>query len=73
MIDRDQGELLGIPPTGKRIRWSGISICRVAEGKVAEQFERWDRLDLMQQLGVIPARGPGQGRRVYAEPGTQGT
>jgi steroid delta-isomerase-like uncharacterized protein len=54
-----EGELLGIPPTGKRIRWSGISICRVAEGKLAEQFERWDRLDLMQQLGVIPARGPG--------------
>jgi steroid delta-isomerase-like uncharacterized protein len=54
-----QGELLGIPPTGKRIRWSGISICRVAEGKLAEQFERWDRLDLMQQLGVIPARRRG--------------
>jgi steroid delta-isomerase-like uncharacterized protein len=55
-----QGELLGIPATGKRIRWSGISICRVAEGKMAEQFERWDRLDLMQQLGVIPARGQGK-------------
>ena len=54
-----QGELLGIPPTRKRIRWSGISICRLAEGKMAEQFERWDRLDLMQQLGVIPARRPG--------------
>jgi hypothetical protein len=31
----------------------------VAEGKVAEQFDRWDRLDLMQQLGVIPAREQG--------------
>ena len=54
-----QGELLGVPPTGRHIRWSGISICRMAEGKLAEQFERWDRLDLMQQLGVIPARGQG--------------
>jgi SnoaL-like polyketide cyclase len=32
-----QSELLGIPPTGKRIRWSGISICRVAEEKVFMQ------------------------------------
>ncbi len=50
----------GIPPTGKRFRFSGISICRLAEGKMAEQFEQWDRLDLMQQLGVIPAVGQGR-------------
>jgi hypothetical protein len=31
-----------------------LSIFRVAEGKVAEQWEEWDKLDLMQQLGVIP-------------------
>jgi steroid delta-isomerase-like uncharacterized protein len=54
-----QGELLGVPATGKRFRFSGISICRLAEGKMAEQFEQWDRLDLMQQLGVIPSPGPG--------------
>jgi len=55
-----QGELLGIPPTGKHFRFSGISICRLAEGKMGEQFEQWDRLDLMQQLGVIPAVGQGR-------------
>jgi steroid delta-isomerase-like uncharacterized protein len=54
-----QGELLGVPATGKRFRFSGISICRLAEGKMAEQFEQWDRLDLMQQLGVIPSPGSG--------------
>jgi steroid delta-isomerase-like uncharacterized protein len=53
-----QGELLGVPATGKRFRFTGISICRLAEGKMAEQFEQWDRLDLMQQLGVIPTPGP---------------
>ena len=52
-----QGELLGIPPTGKRLRFSGISIYRLAEGKVAEVWEEFDRLGLMQHLGVILTPG----------------
>jgi predicted ester cyclase len=51
------GELLGIPPTGKRFRISDICIYRLAEGKVAENWEQADLLGLMQQLGVVPARG----------------
>jgi steroid delta-isomerase-like uncharacterized protein len=54
-----QGTLLGIPPSGRRFRFGGMSIFRVAEGKIAEQWEEWDKLDLMRQLGVIPT--PGQG------------
>ncbi len=53
------GELLGIPPTGKRFRTSGISIYRLAKGKVAEVWEEFDRLGMLQQLGVVPARGQG--------------
>jgi steroid delta-isomerase-like uncharacterized protein len=52
-----QGELLGIPPTGKRFRFSGICIIRLAEGKIAENWEQDDLLGLMQQLGVLPAPG----------------
>ena len=54
-----QGELLGVPPTGKHVRISGISIFRLAGGKIAEQWEQLDRLALMQQLGALPT--PGQG------------
>jgi len=50
------GELFGVPPTGKRIHVEGISIYRLAEGKIAEQREQWDRLELMRQLGVAPTR-----------------
>jgi len=52
------GTLLGVPPTGKRIRVTGISIYRLVDGKVAEHWEEGDRLGLFQQLGVIagPAR-----------------
>jgi predicted ester cyclase len=52
-----QGELLGVPPTGKHFRISGIGIYRLAEGKFAETWEQTDLLGLMQQLGVLPARG----------------
>jgi steroid delta-isomerase-like uncharacterized protein len=52
-----KGKLLGIPPTGKRFRISAICIYRMAEGKVAENWKQADLLGLMQQLGVVPARG----------------
>jgi steroid delta-isomerase-like uncharacterized protein len=64
-----QGELLGIPATGKQVRISGISIFRLAGGKVAEQWEQLDRLALMQQLGVLPT--PGQ-RTPQAQPSPPG-
>jgi steroid delta-isomerase-like uncharacterized protein len=54
-----QGELLGVPPTGKHVQIGGISIFRLAQGKITEQWEQLDRLALMQQLGVLPT--PGQG------------
>ena len=47
-------ELLGIRPTGKHVRFTGISIYRLAGRKIAEQWEQMDRLDLMRQLGVVP-------------------
>lgn len=52
-----QGALPGVPATGKRFRINGISIYRLAEGKIAEQWEQMDMLGLMQQLGVLPAPG----------------
>ena len=52
-----QGELMGIPPTGRQTTGSGVSIFRVANGKVAEQWVNWDMLGLLQQLGGIPPLG----------------
>jgi steroid delta-isomerase-like uncharacterized protein len=50
-----RGELLGIPATDKPVRFSGISIYRLAVGKIAEQWEQWDRLPLLRQFGVVAA------------------
>ena len=47
--------LAGIPPTGKRVSFSGVSIYRVAGGRIQESWYVYDLLGLLQQLGVIPA------------------
>jgi len=49
------GELMGIPATGKRIEMTGISIQRIAGGKIVEEWVESDQMGLMQQLGVVPA------------------
>ena len=55
-----QGTLMGIPPTGKRIKWTGITIYRIIDGKVIEEKGEEDSLGLMQQLGVIPPISQGE-------------
>jgi predicted ester cyclase len=49
-----QGEFMGMPPTGKPVRFSGIYIYRIAGGRIAEIWVSLDALGLMQQLGAIP-------------------
>jgi steroid delta-isomerase-like uncharacterized protein len=48
------GEFEGIPPTGKRIEFTGTTIFRFRDGKIAEEWTSVDLLALMEQLGVIP-------------------
>ena len=47
-----QGEFMGIAPTGKQVTMTGISIHRIAGGRIVEEWQEWDSLGLMQQLGV---------------------
>lgn len=54
------GELMGISPTGKSSTVMGISISRVAGGKIEEGWVNWDILGMLQQLGVIPPMGKGE-------------
>jgi steroid delta-isomerase-like uncharacterized protein len=49
------GEILGIPPNGKVVEITGISIHRVADGKLVEHWANFDSFSFMQQLGVVPA------------------
>lgn len=49
-----QGEFAGLPPTHKPVSYSGINIFRIADGKIAEIWDIFDRLWMWQQLGVLP-------------------
>lgn len=52
-----QTPLSSIPPTGKRVRFSGCNVNHWAGDKVVEEWVYADFLGLMQQLGVVPAPG----------------
>lgn len=56
-----QGQLLGIPPTGRQVTLTGINIFRFAGGKIVERWGELDTLGILQQLGVVPP--PGQASR----------
>ena len=49
------GAFSGIPATGKRVTFGGITTLGFADGKVVERWSQSDYLGLMQQLGVIPS------------------
>ncbi len=53
-----KGEYFGVPPTGKSIKFTGITIYRIADGKIVEIWWAYDALGLLQQIGVIPYGPP---------------
>lgn len=51
-----EGELRGgIPATGRQVEVSGITISRIRNGRVVENWGNYDMLGMLQQLGVMPA------------------
>jgi steroid delta-isomerase-like uncharacterized protein len=51
------GDLMGIPPTGRRVNIAAMTIQRIADGKIVEGWTILDVLGMMQQIGVVPAPG----------------
>lgn len=53
-----QGDYRGIAPTGKQIKYSGIAIDRIADGKVVEMWHVAETCAILQQIGVtaVPPR-----------------
>ena len=45
---------MGIPPTGNEVVVSGTIVSRVSGGRIEEEWNNFDALGMMQQLGVIP-------------------
>ena len=52
------GDFMGIPPSGTTATSSGITIFRIADGRIVEEWGHSDMLGLLQQLGAIPVGAP---------------
>lgn len=53
-----QGELMGIPASGKPVKFTGVTIYRLADGKVAETWWAYDGLGVVQQITSPPELSP---------------
>jgi steroid delta-isomerase-like uncharacterized protein len=45
----------GLPATGKKAELAGITIWRIVDGKIKEEWSAFDQLSMMKQLGLFPA------------------
>ncbi len=52
-----QGEMMGAPASGKWVTVTGMSISRFEKGKIVEVWGEFDRLGMLQQLGLISTAG----------------
>ena len=48
------GDTLGFAATGKRVTVTGMTFCRFVDGKIAEGWDNWDMMGLMNTLGQTP-------------------
>ena len=48
-----QGDLMGIPATGRPVNLQGMILSNFRDGRIVEEFEVLDMLAMFQQLGVV--------------------
>jgi steroid delta-isomerase-like uncharacterized protein len=51
------GEMMGMPPSGKRYEIGEIHWFRLRDGKVVEHWHQFDQMAMMRQLGAMPGQG----------------
>jgi predicted ester cyclase len=52
------GEFQGLPPTNRKVEFSGLELNRFVDGRVSEHWFQMDSLTLLQQLGLTVVPGP---------------
>src|SRR5687768_692435 len=50
----NDGELLGMPPTGEHASWNVVHTHTVRNGELQDDYVVFDRLALMEQLQAVP-------------------
>ena len=51
---RHDGDLMGTPASGKDVAFSGLTISRCENGRIAEEWEIVDTMSLLGQVGALP-------------------
>jgi steroid delta-isomerase-like uncharacterized protein len=51
---RHDGELMGVPPTGRAVEFTSLTISRCRDGRIAEEWELIDTVGVMRQIGALP-------------------
>jgi predicted ester cyclase len=65
------GSFRGLPPTNRRVHFSGLEINRMVDGKVAEHWFHMDAVTLFEQLGLRVVPGPRLLPRLLVSPVTR--
>lgn len=65
------GPFRGLPPTSRKVRFSGLEINRMVDGRVAEHWFQLDSVTLFEQLGLHVVPGPRLLARLLALPVTR--
>jgi len=55
MTGTHEGDLFGLPPTGRRVRVAQHTIERFRDGRIVAHHRLTDDLSMLRQLGVLPA------------------
>jgi len=45
------------PATGRKVKFGGIVMARIAGGRIAEAWNNLDQLGMLRQIGALPADG----------------
>jgi predicted ester cyclase len=46
------GDLLGIPPTGRPVRWDAVDVYRLRDGKISEEWAADDLTAILHSVGA---------------------
>jgi predicted ester cyclase len=50
-----KGPLLGIAPTGRRVRWDAVDVYRLSDGKISEEWAADDLTAILNAVGAYKA------------------
>ncbi|HEX6507588.1 MAG TPA: ester cyclase [Chloroflexota bacterium] len=53
-VGTNTGSFAGMPATGASVRFGGVTVDRMVDGKAVEEWEYSDQMALLQQLGLMP-------------------